>query len=72
MWYNILNLVRKVINTNKYSTSLISKITKITMIDIKIYGTIVFFVVFTGGGGGVKKNLMRLSLIKRLYSSVES
>lgn len=62
MWY-ILNLVRKVINTNKYSTSLISKITKITMIDIKIYGTIVFFVVFAGGGG-VKKNLMRLSLIK--------
>lgn len=62
MWY-ILNLVRKVINTNKYSTSLISKITKITMIDSKIYGTIVFFVVFTGGGG-VKKNLMRLSLIK--------
>lgn len=51
MWY-ILNLVRKVINTNKYSTSLISKITKITMIDIKIYGTIVFFVVFAGGGGG--------------------
>lgn len=61
MWY-ILNLVRKVINTNKYSTSLISKITKITMIDIKIYGTIVFFVVFAGGG--MKKNLMRLSLIK--------
>lgn len=62
MWY-ILNLVRKVINTNKYSTSLISKITKITMIDIKIYGTIVFFVVFAGGDV-VKKNLMRLSLIK--------
>lgn len=54
MWY-ILNLVRKVINTNKYSTSLISKITKITMIDIKIYGTIVFFVVFAGGGGCEKE-----------------
>lgn len=25
------------------------------MIDIKIYGTIVFFVVFAGGGGGEKE-----------------
>lgn len=57
MWY-ILNLVRTVINTNKYSTSLISKISKITMIDIKIYETIVFFVAFAGG--------------RLLYSSMES
>lgn len=69
MWY-ILNLVRKVINTNKYSTSLISKITKITMIDIKIYGTIVFFVVFAGGGG--EKEFNAVIFNKKLYSSVES
>lgn len=70
MWY-ILNLVRKVINTNKYSTSLISKITKITMIDIKIYGTIVFFVVFAGGGGG-EKEFNAVIFNKKLYSSEES
>lgn len=70
MWY-ILNLVRKVINTNKYSTSLISKITKITMIDIKIYGTIVFFVVFAGGGGD-EKEFNAVIFNKKLYSSVES
>lgn len=68
MWY-ILNLVRKVINTNKYSTSLISKITKITMIDIKIYGTIVFFVVFAGGD---EKEFNAVIFNKKLYSSVES
>lgn len=41
------------------------------MIDIKIYGTIVFFVVFAGGGGG-EKEFNAVIFNKKFYSSVES
>lgn len=39
------------------------------MIDIKIYGIIVFFVVFVGGGGEKEFNVVIFN--KKFYSSVE-